>query len=64
MNYSECHIYCDASVAIFTSMLLFILASKYTDYFREQIKGKNVTESKWIKNNCNCAHSHILYYIK
>lgn len=62
MNYSECHIYCDASIAIFTSMLLFISASKYADYFGEQIKGKNVTENKQIKKNFNCTHSHILYY--
>lgn len=48
MNYSKRQIYCDASMAIFTSILSPILVSKYAGYFREQIKDKNGMKNQTI----------------
>lgn len=48
MNYSKHQIYCDASMAIFTSLLSPMLVSKYAGYFREQTKDKNGMKNQTI----------------
>jgi len=48
MNYAKCQFYCDASMAIFTTILSPVLVSKYAGYFREQRKDKKGMKTQTI----------------